>query len=100
MIRALGVYPPGSIVKLSNDEIAIVTSVNPLKTLRPWVMLYDAAVPRQEAVMVDLDKETGLSIAKCLRPMLLPPAVYAYLSPRKRITYFFDSDSPVSEESA
>ena len=100
MIRALGVYPPGSIVKLSNDEIAIVTSVNPLKTLRPWVMLYDAAVPRQEAVMVDLDREAGLSIAKCLRPILLPPAVYAYLSPRKRITYFFDSDSPVSEERA
>ena len=100
MIRSLGVYPPGSIVKLSNDEIGMVTSVNPQKTLRPWVMLYDAAVPRQEPVMLDLDEETGVSIVKSLRPVLLPPAVYAYLSPRRRITYFFDSDSPIAGERA
>lgn len=100
MIRTLGVYPPGSIVKLSNDEIAMVVSVNPQKTLRPWVMLYDASVPKQEAVMLDLNNESGVSIAKSLRPVLLPPAVYSYLSPRRRITYFFDSDVPDSGEHA
>jgi len=92
MIRSLGVYPPGSIVKLTNNAIAMVVSVNPQNALRPWVMLYDAGVPRHEAVMLDLEHETELGIAKSLRPSTLPPAVYAYLSPRKRITYFFDSD--------
>jgi putative nucleotidyltransferase with HDIG domain len=94
MIRYLGVYPPGSIVKLSNEAIASVISVNPQKALRPWVLLYDAGVPKDQAVMLDLDRETGVSIVKSMRPALLPPAVSAYLSPRKRISYFFDSDAP------
>ena len=98
MIRYLGVYPPGSIVKLSNEAIASVISVNPQKALRPWVLLYDAAVPKDQAVMLDLDRETGVSIVKSMRPALLPPAVSAYLSPRKRISYFFDSDAPTGAE--
>ena len=90
MIRALGVYPPGSVVKLSNDAIAIVVSVNPHKPLLPWVMVYDAAVPRKDACMLNLETEDGISISKSVRPALLPATVYGYLSPRKRITYFFD----------
>jgi len=100
LIRCLGVYPPGSIVKLSNDALAMVVSVNPQKALRPWVLLYEAGVSRHEAVMLDLDKEPGVSVAKSLRPALLPPAVYAYLSPRKRITYFFDSGAQGTRERA
>lgn len=94
MIRSLGVYPPGSIVKLSNGAIAMVVSVNPHKSLRPWVLLYDAAVPKEEAAMLNLEMEIDLSISKAIRPALLPAPVYAYLSPRKRITYYFDGGSP------
>ncbi len=93
MIRCLGVYPPGSIVTLSNDAIAMVMSVNPAKPLRPWVMLYDEEVPKEEAILLNLEQETELIIAKALRPALLPPMIYAYLSPRKRVTYYFDSSA-------
>lgn len=93
MIRCLGVYPPGSIVTLSNDATALVMSVNPLKPLRPWVMLYDESVPKEEAILLDLEQETEIIIAKALRPVMLPPPVYAYLSPRKRVTYYFDSSA-------
>ncbi len=90
MIRSLGVYPPGSIVHLSNDALAMVTSVNPKKPLRPWIMVYDAKVPKEEAIMLDLEKETDINITKAISPALLPPKVAAYLNPRKRVTYFFD----------
>ncbi len=93
MIRSLGVYPPGSIVKLSNDAIALVQSVNPAKPLRPWVLLYDATIPKDEALSIDLEKEPDLNIIKAIRPIQLPAAVYNYLSPRKRVTYYFDADS-------
>ena len=93
MIRCLGVYPPGSIVTLSNDAIAMVMSVNPAKPLRPWVMLYDEHVPKEEALLLDLEQETEVNIAKAVRPALLPPPTYAYLSPRKRVSYFFDSSA-------
>lgn len=93
MVKNLGVYPPGSIVQLSNEAIATVISVNTGKPLRPWVLLYDAAVPKEEAVMLDLDTEPGLNITKALSPSLLSPEVHAYLNPRKNVSYFFDAES-------
>ena len=93
MIRSLGVYPPGSVVKLSNDALALVSSVNPAKPLRPWVTVFDPNIPRDEAIMLDLEQETDINITKALRPIHLPPEVYEYLSPRKRVTYYFDADS-------
>ena len=93
MIRSLGVYPPGSVVRLSNDALALVSSVNPVRPLRPWVTVFDPTVPRDEAIMLDLEQEPDINIAKALRPIHLPPEVYEYLSPRKRVTYYFDSDS-------
>lgn len=93
LVRSLGVYPPGSIVRLSNDAIALVASVNPQKPLRPWLVVYDPDTPADEAVMLDLNQESDINISKALRPGQLPPEMVEYLNPRKRITYFFDSNS-------
>ncbi|MDO6386554.1 MULTISPECIES: HD-GYP domain-containing protein [unclassified Uliginosibacterium] len=93
LIKNLGVYPPGSIVKLSNDALALVQSVNPQKPLRPWVVVYDPDVPKEEAIMLDLEQEPDINISKAIRPGQLPAEVFRYLSPRTRVTYFFDADS-------
>jgi hypothetical protein len=29
---------------------------------------------------------------------MLPPRTYAYLSPRRHVTYFFDSNAPARQE--
>lgn len=97
-IRCMGVYPPGSIVQLSNDMFGLVTSVNPSKPLKPNVLVYDSEIPKDEAVIINLERETELNIAKSLRPNQLSREVYQYLSPRKHVTYYFDpkhqSESP------
>jgi putative nucleotidyltransferase with HDIG domain len=93
LIRSLGVHPPGSVVQLSNQSFAVVTSVNPKKPLRPWVLVYDESVPKEEALMVNLEVEADLQILKSIRPALLSPKIAAYLNPRKRVTYFFDGAS-------
>ena len=93
LIRSLGVHPPGSIVQLSNENFAVVTSVNPKKPLRPWVLVYDESVPKEEAIMVNLEVEVDLQILKSIRPAMLSPKIAAYLNPRKRVTYFFDGGS-------
>lgn len=90
-IRCMGVYPPGTIVKLSNDALAMVSMVNLARPLKPIVVVYDPQVPKEQAIMLDLDKETDLNISKAIRPGLLPRHVYDYLSPRKRVSYYFDS---------
>jgi putative nucleotidyltransferase with HDIG domain len=94
LIRSLGVYPPGSIVQLSNEAVAVVISVNPKRSLRPCVLVYDHKIPKEKAIILNLEHEPEISITKSISPALLPPKVATYLNPRKRVTYFFDSDKP------
>lgn len=38
-IKALGVYPPGSMVALENEQVALVTAINPENRTRPIIRL-------------------------------------------------------------
>lgn len=89
LIKSLGVYPPGSVVQLSNGAYGLVMTVNPVKPLLPYVMLYLPKVARETPVILDLSEQEGLSIAKCLRPSQLPKEVYDYLKPSSRVCYYF-----------
>jgi HD-GYP domain-containing protein (c-di-GMP phosphodiesterase class II) len=89
-IHCMGVYPPGSIVQLSNEMQGMVISVNSSKPLKPCVLVYDPDIPKEEAVIVDLEQDSDLSIRKSIRPGQLSREVYQYLNPRKRVTYYFD----------
>ncbi len=89
-IRMMGVYPPGSIVQLVNDQFAIVLSVNSSRPLRPKVMVHDPRVPKDQAPVLDLESVPELGIRRSLKPAQLPRAALDYLSPRQRICYFFD----------
>jgi putative nucleotidyltransferase with HDIG domain len=91
LIQALGIYPAGSVVQLSTGAHAIVVSSNPSKPLRPFVMLHDRLVKRQEPLIVDLRDEPSINISNCLRPNQLPAEVMHYLNPRQRISYFLDA---------
>ncbi len=89
-IRCLGVYPPGTIVQLSNGVIGMVATVNTTRPMKPVLVIYDQGVPREEAILVDMDRESDLNIVKSIRPAQVPREIYMYLSPRKRVSYYFD----------
>lgn len=89
LVRSLGVYPPGSIVQLSNDMYGAVLTTNPDKPMLPLVMLHMPKVSRDTPVIIDLSEEKGLMIKRCLRPETLPREVLDYLKPRKRMSYYF-----------
>lgn len=93
LVHVLGVYPPGSIVQLSSGETAMVISVNTARPLRPLLVVYDARIPKAEAIILDLEQAPQISISKALRAGSLPPPVNEYLSPRKRVAYFFGDDT-------
>jgi HD-GYP domain-containing protein (c-di-GMP phosphodiesterase class II) len=101
-IRMMGVYPPGSVVQLLNDGYGIVVSVNSHRPLKPSVIVYDPLVPRDEALIVDLEHAPELGIRRSLKPSQLPRAVQDYLAPRQRVSYFFErvagDDGPVATE--
>ena len=96
-VRCLGVYPPGTIVLLSNGLIGMVATINTAKPMKPMVVIYDADIPKEEAILVDMDVESDVNIAKAIRPSQLPRDIYNYLSPRKQVSYYFDSSASSKE---
>ncbi|WP_061010695.1 HD-GYP domain-containing protein [Vibrio sp. CUB2] len=91
LIRFMGVFPPGTVVQLSNNMVGLVISVNASHLLFPNVLVYDPAVPRTQAPIIDLASK-DIKIVNAIHPSKLPEKIKEYLNPRSRISYFFDSD--------
>ena len=60
------------------------------RPLKPRVVVHDPAVPREEALILDLEHPDAPGIRRSLKPSVLPRAALDYLSPRVRICYFFE----------
>lgn len=97
-IKMMGVYPPGSTVQLTDDRFALVVSVNSSRPLKPRVLVHEPKVPRDEALILDLEKTAGLGVRRSLRPQQLPPNTLAYLSPRPRVAYYFEPAGPAEPD--
>ena len=89
LVHSLGVYPPGTIVLLSNGIIGMVIAVNPKRPLKPTVLVYDPATPKNEAILIDLEQDSSVTVTKTLNPHQLAPEIVEFLSPGKRAAYFF-----------
>jgi hypothetical protein len=73
-IRMMGVYPAGSVVQLTDDRYAMVMQVNSSRPLKPRVLVHDPKVPRDEALLLDLEHEPDLGIRRSVQPAKLPLA--------------------------
>ncbi|MEF3020657.1 HD-GYP domain-containing protein [Vibrio mimicus] len=91
LVKFMGVFPPGTVVQLSNDMVGLVISVNAGNLLYPNVLIYDPSVPRSQAPIIDL-ADRDLKIVNAILPNKLPDKIRDYLNPRSRISYFFDSE--------
>jgi hypothetical protein len=89
-IKMMGVYPPGSVVQLTDDRYAMVVGVNSTRTLRPRVLVLDPRVPAEETMPIDLERQPNLGIRRSLRPAVLPPPIQRMVAPRTRVAYFFE----------
>ncbi|MFN7287639.1 MAG: HD-GYP domain-containing protein [Burkholderiales bacterium] len=87
-VRCLGVWPPGTIVQLTNGTIGLVTSSGAQDSLRPTLLMADLQVPRNEALLVDLAEIPEVKIEKALRPRDVPSELLEYLSPRHGAAFF------------
>ncbi|MEW6246960.1 MAG: DUF3391 domain-containing protein [Nitrospirota bacterium] len=84
-IKALGVYPIGSLVQLNTGERGVVVAVNPLQRLKPVLALISDAHQQlsQEPLFVDLSEQDASapprSIVQCLDPAHERIDIAAYL---------------------
>lgn len=57
-IKCMGIYPIGSLVKLSNERIAMVVAQNPQSPLKPKVKIFYSASGNHYLVPKDIDLST------------------------------------------
>ncbi len=76
-MHALGVYPVGSLVELSNGEVAIIMALNPARRLRPAMLLLTDAEKKMRSHFEPLDlmladraqlPQSSLNIVRSLEP--------------------------------
>jgi HD-GYP domain-containing protein (c-di-GMP phosphodiesterase class II) len=92
LIKLLGVYPPGTLVGLSDGSLGLVVSPGK-QSLLPKVLIYDPEVPKDEAPILDLSEIQDLAIEETLRPEDIPADVLEWISPRERLTYYFSGEA-------
>jgi len=85
-VKAMGVWPPGTIVLLSNGMIGRVISVEPDQTLRPTVLIGDPEMPPGESPVISLVEMPDLKVTRAMRPSELPAVVLAKLTPKAQLS--------------
>lgn len=89
-IRMMGVYPPGSLVQLTDGRFAMFVAVNSSRPLKPTVLAHDRGANRDDALLLDLQHDRATGVLRSLRADQLPRASLEYLAPRQRICYYFE----------
>jgi putative nucleotidyltransferase with HDIG domain len=90
-VRMMGIYPPGSVLHLSDGRFALSVAVDPANAMKPKVLIHEPAVRPEDALIVALAERPELSIQRVIKPMQLPRAAFDYLQPRKRTSFFIES---------
>ncbi len=93
LIKLLGIYPPGTVVQLSDGSLALVVAPG-VDSLHPQVLIYTPEIDKDLAPTVGLTLEMDVKIAEAIKPAALPPDVRAWLNPQQRLSYFFSVEKP------
>jgi HD-GYP domain-containing protein (c-di-GMP phosphodiesterase class II) len=95
-VRAMGIYPPGTLVQLSDGRVGVVVAAAPESArLCPQVLVYDPGTAKREAIILDLavadaqpSTEVEVRIDKALRWQDRGDDELDYLLPRRRTAWF------------
>ncbi len=99
-IRMMGVYPAGSVVQLTDERYALVTHVNSTRPLKPRVLVFEPDLPREKALLVNLNEQAKLGIRRSLPLAQVPKRAREYLQPAPCVTYFYEPLPPPVQAAA
>ena len=91
MAKVLGIYPPGTIVKLNNGMIGKVLTIRLKDLFRPCLMIYDPDIPKKEAALFDLMEYPDLHIVSSVSLKDLNVKIARYSETTNRVNYSIDS---------
>lgn len=99
LIQVLSVYPPGTVVELSDTSVGLVISINLHARMRPLIILYDPTVDRENPNITDLSIDHTRSIVRSITRHELPQEVSEYLNLARWTGYFINSSMEILKES-
>lgn len=88
LIQTVTVYPPGTLVQLTDGTFALVMTINSQDRLRPLLAVYSERAKANAPPIIDLRKHRDLNIARSLRYDQVPSEVQNTLNPTRMIGYF------------
>jgi HD-GYP domain-containing protein (c-di-GMP phosphodiesterase class II) len=100
MIQTFGVYPPGTVVTLSDGTLGLVLNINFETRLKPLVLLYDPEASQENPTTVDLSGGSQLAILRAMPRAQLPPMVADYFHIKRWTGYFIQSSMRTIREEA
>ena len=95
LVQAIGVYPPGSLVELSDGFLGVVSTINVHHPTKPIVLLYAPWLCRNDGLLVNLAHDPKLEITRAVHAKDIPEQALAYLSPR-RMAMFVHATEPTT----
>jgi hypothetical protein len=98
LIQTLSVYPPGTIVELSDKRIGLVISINFKARMKLIIVLYNPSVSPTEPDIVNLADHPRVTVAGSLPRRDLPPEILDYLSLDRWTAYFIHSSMEAVQE--
>jgi HD-GYP domain-containing protein (c-di-GMP phosphodiesterase class II) len=98
LVQTLSVYPPGTIVQLSDESYGMVVSINFSVRLKPIVALYDPSAPPDRPRTVNLMEAADLRIVRSFRKQEIPAEIAAALDLKRLTGYFIRSSVETLKE--
>ena len=81
LVRVISVYPPGTLLELTDGSMSIVLYTNARERLRPVVMAYAERGSELEARLVDLNERREISIRRVMTRAEVPPHLVDRITP-------------------
>lgn len=88
LVKVLGVYPPGSLVKLSDETVALVLSTEPTMPLKPKILTYIKGQRPEAVPMIDL-REDERTITAFIKQEELDEGQRLFFNLTRRFCYYF-----------
>jgi hypothetical protein len=97
LVRVLGVYPPGSLVQLSDGTLALVATVNPVHRLRPVVVVHEGNAQATTTRTIDLEEQPDLSILRIVDRNELAPSQAEHMTATEALHLLLVTNPPRQE---
>ena len=98
LIQILSVYPPGTVVELSDKSIGLVISINLHARMRPLVIMYDPTVDQANPNIANLSLDSSRSIVRSIPRNELSREVSDYLNLSRWTGYFINASLEALQE--